>query len=229
MGQGQSLPDRPQSEYDMDKPRRGYCVIINRDKDKQRTHSIQDVMALQELFDHLGFTVIQQENISLPAVRKLLHIMASTDHTDSCCLVWIMLSHDSEGRITSSDGKNLDEKELYDSFSAQNCPTLNGKPKIFFLFDSQPQRGQQKNAFERPLPDMITVHSTSPSESERSSCIQTFARVLRDENHQKEEFKQQLTTVWNQLTEIQEVSSLTSDNCLTKSLYLYPKQLRSVR
>ena len=149
-------------QYDMDKFPRGCCVIINNEnfpKDRQRTGAEKDAKALEGLFNDLGFTVIVRENLSLPAVRKLLRIMTKTDHTNSSCLVWIMMSHGSEDGIECSDGDNLDEKELYENFSTRNCPTLNGKPKIFIF---QCCRGDRLDKLiEHPLEYPNEVDTTS--------------------------------------------------------------------
>ncbi|GFG28539.1 hypothetical protein Cfor_05804, partial [Coptotermes formosanus] len=57
---------------------------------------------------------------------------AQTDHSDCDCFVLAVLSHGERGIIYSRDTFYKPEA-LWTPFTADKCPTLAGKPKLFFL------------------------------------------------------------------------------------------------
>lgn len=55
------------------------------------------------------------------------------DHTNNDCLAVAVMSHGSTyGRIRARD-KDYTANELVEFFSGENCPSLAGKPKLFFI------------------------------------------------------------------------------------------------
>lgn len=60
------------------------------------------------------------------------------DHTDADCLLIIVMSHGDNGKIFAKD-KEYPTRILWEHFSARNCITLAGKPKLIFI---QACRGQ---------------------------------------------------------------------------------------
>ena len=57
---------------------------------------------------------------------------ASQDHTYFNCFVCIVLSHGDRDVIYGVDGKTISLDKLKDAL-VDNCPTLVGKPKLFFI------------------------------------------------------------------------------------------------
>ena len=58
--------------------------------------------------------------------------MAGEDHSNRDCLIVIVLSHGDNGIIYSHDGEYKVE-ELWKNFTSDKCPSLAGKPKLFFI------------------------------------------------------------------------------------------------
>lgn len=52
------------------------------------------------------------------------------DHRNSDCIVVIVLSHGEAGRLEARDG-TYDVNEIWEPLI--DCPTLVGKPKLFFI------------------------------------------------------------------------------------------------
>ena len=62
--------------------------------------------------------------LSMPAARE--------DHTKMDCFACVILSHGEEGYVYGKDGPIQIEK-LIAPYKGHRCPTLAGKPKIFFI------------------------------------------------------------------------------------------------
>lgn len=65
-------------------------------------------------------------------------LVSQMDHTDADCLLVIVMSHGDNAKIFAKD-KEYPTKILWEHFSARNCTTLAGKPKLLFI---QACRGQ---------------------------------------------------------------------------------------
>lgn len=57
---------------------------------------------------------------------------AAEDHTDADCLIVVAMSHGEAGFLHSFDFKYPVEM-LWAHFTGDKCPTLIGKPKLFFI------------------------------------------------------------------------------------------------
>lgn len=58
--------------------------------------------------------------------------VAKEDHTDSDCLVVVVMTHGESGILYTHDSKYTVET-LWNPFAGTKCPTLIGKPKLFFI------------------------------------------------------------------------------------------------
>lgn len=54
------------------------------------------------------------------------------DHTDNDCLLIAILSHGEHGYIYARD-THYKFDSIWNSFTANHCPSLAGKPKLFFI------------------------------------------------------------------------------------------------
>lgn len=54
------------------------------------------------------------------------------DHADCDCLVVVVMSHGLPNKIFAYD-KEYDVDLLWNQFTPDNCPSLTGKPKLFFI------------------------------------------------------------------------------------------------
>lgn len=65
--------------------------------------------------------------------------VAETDHSQHDCLVIIVLSHGDPGVLYTFDAQYKAES-IWMPFTADKCPTLAGKPKLFFIQACQGDR-----------------------------------------------------------------------------------------
>ncbi len=122
----------------------------------------------------------------------------------------VVLSHGEHDKIFCSDSDYRPE-DLWNPFTADKCPTLAGKPKIFFIqacrgdqldsgtkltrtqTDSRSHAGQDKSPYVIPnRADFLIVFSTAPgyyswrNTQEGSWFIQTLTTVLSEYKNQKD-------------------------------------------
>ncbi|XP_069697916.1 caspase-1-like isoform X2 [Periplaneta americana] len=129
--------DRNSAYYNMNHPNRGIAVIFNHEvfdinSLKQRNGTNVDRENLQYALTDLGFDVRVFDNLTTKQIRDEVEKVASTDHTQYDCLLIAVLSHGEMGIIYSKDTPYKPES-LWKPFTADRCPTLAGKPKLFFL------------------------------------------------------------------------------------------------
>ncbi|XP_041364768.1 caspase-3-like [Gigantopelta aegis] len=131
-------------EYKMNYPNRGLAVIINnRDFASHtnmgtRTGTDQDKININNRLRVLDFTTEIYDNMSINDMKMLMKKAGKLDHTRNDCFACVILSHGEEGTVYGTDGP-VEIKDLVEPFKGHNCPSLAGKPKLFFI---QACRGQ---------------------------------------------------------------------------------------
>ena len=64
----------------------------------------------------------------------ILYLVAEADHSAYDCFGCAILTHGGEGDILyTRDGYKMKLKDFIMPFEADRCPTLAGKPKLFFI------------------------------------------------------------------------------------------------
>lgn len=137
---GDEIPSRPTNEefYRVNYPSRGLMIIFNHEKFKNstlghRNGTEHDLKQLKATFSEIGYTVQDYTDRTLDQVKRILFEASQDDHSNSMSLIIVMLTHgDYDGYLHVQDKRILVE-ELWKPFTADNCPTLSGKPKLFFL------------------------------------------------------------------------------------------------
>ncbi|XP_063602673.1 caspase-1-like [Penaeus indicus] len=136
-----ALPDfdSPSLQYDMNHRHRGHCVIFNQEHFDEnltlctRTNSSRDVDRMMTLFKDLGFIVRAHIDLRMEEIRDVLEDLAfNTDHIDCDALVIVFMSTGGNDILYAKD-KKFDPNKLLECFHGDNCESLVGKPKIFFI------------------------------------------------------------------------------------------------
>lgn len=204
--------------YRMKSKPRGYCVIFNnfdfsqarnvpklhRMKDRDGTDF--DAEALCNTFHELHFEVVPYKDKTAEQICEILQDYRSEDHSDKDCFICCILSHGDKGIVYGCDGQEAPIYKLTSYFTGLKCPSLAGKPKIFFIQACQGdnfQKGiavetdsEEKDAYleidsyqKRNIPDeadfllgMATVNNcVSYRSSEKGSWyIQSLCQSLRE-------------------------------------------------
>ncbi|MBN3324136.1 CASP9 protein, partial [Atractosteus spatula] len=132
--------------YKMDQNPCGHCLIINNvDFEHQsglnnRTGSDIDCDRLEKRFKAFNFVVAVKRNLKSKQIRQELTALSKKDHSSYDCCVVVILSHGSEashcrfpGAVHGVDGPIVAVQNITNYLNGQNCPTLQGKPKLFFI------------------------------------------------------------------------------------------------
>ncbi|CAH1794547.1 unnamed protein product [Owenia fusiformis] len=127
------------SEYNFSHKRRGKALIINnRNFDAMLTGQMDrdgtdiDADAITARLTDLGFDVDVLHNLTTTKMSFALRNAAEEDHSDADCFVCVILSHGRDGRVYGIDG-TITIESLLRHFKGDECQTLAGKPKLFFI------------------------------------------------------------------------------------------------
>uniref|UniRef100_A0A8C1BAJ4 Caspase 9, apoptosis-related cysteine peptidase n=1 Tax=Cyprinus carpio carpio TaxID=630221 RepID=A0A8C1BAJ4_CYPCA len=162
-------PNRPRRDsiqcYKMDASPCGICLIINNvdfDPDcdlKDRKGSDIDCDKMEKRFKALNFEVIAKRNLKHKRIRHEMASLAKRDHSAYDCCVVIILSHGTEanhnrfpGAVHGVDGPAVPVQLITNYLNGQNCPSLQGKPKLFFI---QACGGGEKDTGFEVSPDEV--------------------------------------------------------------------------
>nr|AON76442.1 caspase-3 [Penaeus japonicus] len=134
-----SLSDR----YSMNHGRRGDAVIFVHSKFekkdlKPRKSASHDAYIMKEAFEALGFRAEEHWDLTKVELLKTLQQVAERDHSDCDSLVLVFMSH---GGLRNRNNREyvwakdttMDTLELWVNFTAERCPKLAGKPKLYFI------------------------------------------------------------------------------------------------
>ena len=137
---------KPENTYDMTKSQHGFAVIINNKNFKshsRRDGTIVDGNNLILAFKYLGYIVEVFNDLSAANVKCVFDEISHRDHSEFDSFVCCILSHGSDNVVIGSDSEPVVIKDLTSKLSAGLCPSLGGKPKLFFI---QACRGLERSS-----------------------------------------------------------------------------------
>ncbi|XP_071022719.1 caspase-9-like isoform X1 [Oncorhynchus clarkii lewisi] len=191
--------------YKMDANPCGHCLIINnvdfepKSELSKRTGSNIDCEKLERRFKSLNFIVLVKRNLKQKQIKQELSALSKKDHSQYDCCVVIMLSHGTEvcnnrfpGAVHGVDGPNVPVQHITNYLNGQNCLSLQGKPKIFFIqacgggerdtgFEVSPDEaiggtGDQTDAM--PMSSSSDSLSTQSDEPDAKATLPTPSNIL---------------------------------------------------
>ncbi|KAI8776068.1 angiopoietin-4 [Biomphalaria glabrata] len=126
--------------YSMKNPKKGIVLIFNNTNFHSsslptRHGSDADEESMRKLFRVMDFEADDiriRRDVSVNEMKRELAEVSRLDHTDYNCLVCFILSHGEDGYVHGTDGK-MAVTDITSFFQGNRCPTLNGKPKLFFV------------------------------------------------------------------------------------------------
>ncbi|XP_065736304.1 caspase-8 isoform X4 [Phocoena phocoena] len=104
--------------------------------------------ALRKTFNELHFEIVHYKDYTAKKICEVLKSYQSMDHNNKDCFICCILSHGDKGIIYGSDGQEAPIYELTSYFTGSKCPSLLGKPKIFFIQACQGDNYQRGIAVE---------------------------------------------------------------------------------
>lgn len=144
--------------YQMEEGRRGICLVINNynfefSVERERKGAKIDEKKIVALFrDELHFEVEVLRNLHGSKILKEAKQFAARDLSQYTKFVFIIMSHGDKDAIEGVDGALVKVAQLMSQFSARECPTLQDKPKLFFI---QACRGQLSDPRKDRLPTSL--------------------------------------------------------------------------
>ncbi|CAL1295807.1 unnamed protein product [Larinioides sclopetarius] len=170
-------------DYSMKYGKRGKCLIFNHKIFEPHTRlnvrngTDADAARLYCRFRELGFEVTLFTDLKWKEVEKVLLKAGKDDYKDDSCFVCCVLSHGEQGILYAADCQYKTEK-VFAPFRGDVCPSLAGKPKLFFIQACQGDRldcgvnvkcrissdsGDEKETLRIPThADFLIVYSTVP-------------------------------------------------------------------
>ncbi|XP_055381422.1 caspase-8-like [Condylostylus longicornis] len=121
--------------YRNDNPYIGKAIIfnhINVPGHPQRAGTDKDKERMEMILKLYGFDVSSYDDLKYNEIADKLTEVATEDHSYNDCLLIIVMSHGMSGYIYAAD-RSYSASDLWTPFLGENCPTLLGKPKIFFI------------------------------------------------------------------------------------------------
>ncbi|XP_004329510.2 caspase-10 isoform X1 [Tursiops truncatus] len=150
--------------YRMDRKHRGCCVIVNNHSFtslSERPGTNKDAECLRRVFQWLGFNVYIHVNVTKDDLEQVLqYFQTHPGHADGDCFVFCVLTHGKFGAVYSSDGNLIPIRQIMSHFTAQQCPALAHKPKLFFIQACQGEEIQPSVSIEA---DAVNPEHVPPS------------------------------------------------------------------
>ena len=117
---------------------RGKAIIFNHQYFDEslglndRMGSDVDTNNLKLILTNLEFEVKVYNDKSYNKIKNILEKLSKEDHSNSDCILLVVLSH-GDSEILYAEDTVYPRSKLWRYFTDENCPTLKGKPKIFFI------------------------------------------------------------------------------------------------
>lgn len=135
---GRPFPQyEPESDnnYSLTGEKIGICTIFNHrtfNKQLERKGTEKDVEVLETLFKSIGYEVDVHNDLKSNDILRILNSLRNRDYSDCNVFVICVLSH-GDGELIWAKDQMYMTSQLYDSFTERLCPSLAGKPKLFFI------------------------------------------------------------------------------------------------
>ncbi|XP_002013216.2 caspase [Drosophila persimilis] len=166
------VTDRHAAEYNMRHKNRGMALIFNHEHFevptlKSRAGTNVDCENLTRVLKQLDFEVTVYKDCRYKDIVRTIELAASQNHGDSDCILVAILSHGEMGYIYAKDTQYKLEN-IWSFFTANHCPSLAGKPKLFFIQACQGdrldtgvtmQRGHTETDGDSSMSYKIPVHA----------------------------------------------------------------------
>ncbi|XP_066275463.1 caspase-3-like [Branchiostoma lanceolatum] len=122
--------------YEMSRKPRGLALIINNTKFLrllERVGAEEDTDRVSSLFQRLDFDVVSHTNLDHAKMVDVFIQLGQADHSNYDCFVCCIMSHGTSSKVFSSNDVGIDICELMKHVKIERCPSLKGKPKLFFI------------------------------------------------------------------------------------------------
>ena len=198
--------------YSMKESPHGLAVIINNNQFQSlnkalpnRRGSQIDEDNLRLTWEFLNYDVRIFKNLTASEITGKLMQIACESHANYDSFVCCILSHAHLDSIYGADGKLVNINDIADIFKESYCPSLVGKPKMFFIQANHVKNEQLEDVFGHALrkkPDYLFSYVTAPCNVSYKDhrCGSWYVSILRDvfSQHAKEKDLLEMLRIINQ-------------------------------
>ncbi|NWI94962.1 CASP8 protein, partial [Pitta sordida] len=150
--------------YKMKNNPHGYCVIFNNYLFKNpcynREGTVKDGEAVKNVFKWLQFETVEHMDLEAKEIHEKVKEYSQRDHRNMDCFVCFIFSHGEKDKIKGIDDEFVNIKDLVSCFSGSNCPSLAGKPKLFFIQACQGSAGHTAVPVEADFAGHLEMDAT---------------------------------------------------------------------
>ncbi|XP_053673133.1 caspase-like [Anopheles nili] len=124
--------------YNMNHKRRGMALIFSHNKYDidnipSREGSAIDCKRLKETLDMFRFDVKIYQDFKYEEIKTVIQKVSTMDHEENDCILIAVLTHGEEGDYVYAYDCPYELSTIWSYFTAEKCPSLAGRPKIFFV------------------------------------------------------------------------------------------------
>ena len=154
----------------------------------QRLGSSKDADDLTDVFSNLGFITKRKNDLTKEEVMDLMYTVQHIDYHEMGSLFVILLSHGEIEAIYSTNSETIHLLDIISHFTAENCPSLAGKPKIFIIQACRDYTDQALTGLECES-DFLIAYATLPGRkasrhtAKGSTYIQEFVHTLKEQSY----------------------------------------------
>ncbi|XP_070175464.1 caspase-3-like [Littorina saxatilis] len=138
--------------YKMDASPKGICLIINNfefDRSPRLDTGPADKENLTRTFKNMDFEVRYFENQTCAQMKTRMESIQKEDHSNYDCFVCCISSHGNKTGVCGADDHTVNISELQEYVFSTQCPSLAGKPKVFFVDACRGGEGQKGHCLAR--------------------------------------------------------------------------------
>ncbi|XP_035683165.1 caspase-1-B-like [Branchiostoma floridae] len=192
----------------------------------ERTGAEGDTQKLAEAFRSLpvNIEVKTYQDLDLPTMLSVLEEEANRDHTDEDFFICSIMTHGTQGKVYAANGYGVDILDIVSTFNGKRCPSLIGKPKLFFIQACQGDKHQSSdraNANSDASPSSILAYLSTEADfflalatvpgyaayrgEDGAHFVNVLARVLK-EHGKSQDLMSMMATASKELNEKYEYS-----------------------
>lgn len=119
--------------------------------------------AVKEVFTWLQFETVEHMDLGAEQIRAKVEEYSKKDHSNMDCFVCFILSHGEKDKVKGVDDELVNIKDLLSCFSGSNCPSLVGKPKLFFIQACQGSVGHPPVTVREDFSEHLQTDAVPPT------------------------------------------------------------------
>ncbi|XP_077861597.1 caspase-3-like [Saccoglossus kowalevskii] len=123
---------------------------------------------LIDLFTSLNFDVRPYRDLTAHQMFATIRDVGAADHSKADCIIVCILTHGSRVGVHGVDDKHVNVDKLSGLLNGLACPSLIGKPKLFFI---QACKGTDEMAASQEERDGPSLHDPISKPTEADFCL----------------------------------------------------------